>query len=232
MIENIDTTVCFDNGPLYDISITYPQLNEVISPIMAGVTTSFRFPGLLNSDLRKQAVSMVPSPSLPFLMPGLAPLAFRGRIPPGAQTLPEITRQVFSVYSTMVSCNPRRGQNIAGAAIFRGQMSMEEIDKEMSNAQKEDSHNFVDRIPENVKTSVYDIPLRGHRMSATTIANNTAIERLFRVLATRYWAMGNRKAFLHWYLEVGMEDDDIIDPYWRVFDLLTEYQQCKNARTK
>ena len=232
MIENTDATVCFDNGPLYDISLTYRQLNEVLSTIMAGVTTSFRFPGLLNSDLRKLAVSMVPFPSRPFLMPGLAPLAFRGRIPPGAQTLPEITRQVFSVYSTMVSCNPRRGQNIAGAAIFRGQMSMEEIDKEMSNAQKEDSHNFVDRIPDNVKTSLYDFPLRGHRMSATTIANNTAIERLFRVLATRYWDMICRRAFLHWYKGVGMEVEDFDEAYWSMFDLLSEYRECENVTTE
>ncbi len=118
MIENTDATVCFDNGPLYDLSLTYRQLTEVISTIMAGVTTSFRFPGLLNSDLRKLAVSMVPFPSRPFLMPGLAPLTFRGRIPFGAQALPEITRQVFSVFNTMVSCNPRRGRNFAGAAIF------------------------------------------------------------------------------------------------------------------
>jgi len=225
MIENTDATVCFDNGPLYDISLTYRQLNEVISTIMAGVTTSFRFPGLFNSDLRKLVASMIPCPSVPFLMPGLAPLAFRGRIPPGAQALPEITRQVFSPYNTMVSCNPRRGRNFAGAAIFRGQMSMEKIDEEMSNAQKEDSHNFVDRIPDNLKTSVYDFPLRGHRMSATTIANNTAIEKLFRVLATRFWVMSWRGAFFHWYTEVGMEEVDFDEAYWRMFDLLALYKQ-------
>ena len=43
-----------------------------------GVTTSLRFPGQLNADLRKLAVNMVPFPRLHFFMPGFAPLTSRG----------------------------------------------------------------------------------------------------------------------------------------------------------
>ena len=60
---------------------------------MSGVTTSLRFPGQLNADLRKLAVNMVPFPRheapsivglihilarLHFFMPGFAPLTARG----------------------------------------------------------------------------------------------------------------------------------------------------------
>ena len=44
---------------------------------MSGVTTSLRFPGQLNADLRKLAVNMVPFPRLHFFMPGFAPLVSR-----------------------------------------------------------------------------------------------------------------------------------------------------------
>lgn len=37
---------------------------------MAGVTTTLRFPGQLNSDLRKLAVNMVPFPRLHFFLTG------------------------------------------------------------------------------------------------------------------------------------------------------------------
>jgi len=46
---------------------------------MSGVTTCLRFPGQLNSDLRKLAVNMVPFPRLHFFMPGFAPLCPRGQ---------------------------------------------------------------------------------------------------------------------------------------------------------
>jgi tubulin beta len=57
LIENVDTTFCFDNAALYDICLntlkvtipTYHDLNQLISSTMSGVTTCFRFPGKLFS---------------------------------------------------------------------------------------------------------------------------------------------------------------------------------------
>ncbi len=54
------------------------DLNHLVSATMSGVTTCLRFPGQLNSDLRKLAVNMVPFPRLHFFMPGFAPLTSRG----------------------------------------------------------------------------------------------------------------------------------------------------------
>merc|ERR1712096_260822 len=64
---------CFDNEALYDICFrtlklttpTYGDLNHLVSATLSGVTTCLRFPGQLNSDLRKLAVNMVPFPRLP-----------------------------------------------------------------------------------------------------------------------------------------------------------------------
>ena len=45
---------------------------------MSGVTCCLRFPGQLNSDLRKLAVNLIPFPRLHFFMVGFAPLTSRG----------------------------------------------------------------------------------------------------------------------------------------------------------
>ena len=37
---------------------SYGDLNHLVSAVMSGVTTCLRFPGQLNSDLRKLAVNM------------------------------------------------------------------------------------------------------------------------------------------------------------------------------
>ena len=72
LVENTDDTFCIDNEALYDICFrtlklttpTYGDLNHLVSLTMSGVTTSLRFPGQLNADLRKLAVNMVPFPRL------------------------------------------------------------------------------------------------------------------------------------------------------------------------
>ncbi|KAF1796686.1 beta-tubulin, partial [Mucor lusitanicus] len=61
LVENCDATFCIDNEALYDICFRtlkltnpgYGDLNQLVSAVMSGVTTSLRFPGQLNSDLRK-----------------------------------------------------------------------------------------------------------------------------------------------------------------------------------
>lgn len=71
LVENADETFCIDNEALYDIcqrtlklsSPSYGDLNYLVSTVMSGVSTSLRFPGQLNSDLRKLAVNMVRHPT-------------------------------------------------------------------------------------------------------------------------------------------------------------------------
>ncbi|KHJ48200.1 Tubulin/FtsZ family, GTPase domain protein [Trichuris suis] len=77
-----DETFCIDNEALYDICLrslklakpTFADLNHLISVVMSGATTCFRFPGQVNADLRKLAVNMIPFPRLHFFLTGFAPL--------------------------------------------------------------------------------------------------------------------------------------------------------------
>ena len=72
----------------------------------------------------------------------------------------------------MVSNEPvffRHGRYLTVAAIFRGRMSMREVDDQMYSIQNKNSCFFVEWIPNNVKTAVCDIPPRGLKMSATFI---------------------------------------------------------------
>ena len=85
------------------------------------------------------------------------------------------------------------------AAVFRGRMSMKEVDEQMLNIQNKNSSYFVEWIPNNVKTAVCDIPPRGLKMAATFIGNSTAIQELFKRISEQFTAMFRRKAFLHWY---------------------------------
>ncbi len=107
---------------------------------MSGVTTCLRFPGQLNSDLRKLAVNMVPFPRLHFFMPGFAPLTSRGSQQYRALTVPELTQQMFDAKNMMAACDPRHGRYLTVAAMFRGRMSMKV--SRLANVSRPHSGNY------------------------------------------------------------------------------------------
>jgi len=125
---------------------------------MSGVTTCLRFPGQLNADLHKLAVNMITFPRLHFFMPAFAPHTSCGSQQYMVLTVPELTQQMFDAKKMMAACDPRHGGYLMVAAIFRGQMSMKEVDKQMLSIQNMNNSYFVEWIPNNVKTAVCDIP--------------------------------------------------------------------------
>jgi len=237
LIQNTDEVFCIDNEALYDIcfrtlklgSPSYGDLNHLVSATMSGVTTCLRFPGQLNADLRKLAVNMVPFPRLHFFMPGFAPLSSRNDIQYEAQTVADLTKQVFDGKNMMVACNPQHGRYLTVATVYRGKISTKEVDEQMQAMQTKNSTSFVEWIPNNVKTAVCDIPPKGMKMSATFIGNSTAIQELFKRVSEQFSSMFKRKAFLHWYTAEGMDELEFRDAEADVNDLVSEYQQYQDA---
>ena len=237
LVENSDETFCIDNEALYDICFrtlkltnpTYGDLNHLVSAVMSGVTTCLRFPGQLNSDLRKLAVNMVPFPRLHFFMVGFAPLTARGTQQYRATTVQELAQQMFDSKNMMAASNPRLGRYLTVAAVFRGKVSMKEVDEQMLQAQNKNSSYFVEWIPNNVKTAVCDVAPKGLKMSVTFVGNSTSIQELFKRISEQFTAMFRRKAFLHWYTGEGMDEMEFTEAESNMNDLVSEYQQYQDA---
>jgi hypothetical protein len=79
----------------------------------------------------------------------------------------------------MAACDPRQGVYLTVSAHFRGKMSSKEVDEQMFNVQARNTSYFVEWIPNNVKSSICDIPPRGLKMAATFIGNTAAFRELF-----------------------------------------------------
>lgn len=237
LVENSDGTFCIDNEALYDICFrtlklqnpSYGDLNHLVSLVMSGVTTCLRFPGQLNADLRKLAVNMVPFPRLHFFMVGFAPLIAGGTSQYKTYSVSELTQQMFDSKNMMAASDPKHGRYLTVAAVFRGKISMKEVDEQMLQVQTKNSNSFVEWIPNNVKTAVCDIPPAGLQMSSTFIANTTSIQELFRRISDQFSLMFRKKAFLHWYTGEGMEEMEFTEAESNLNDLLIEYQQYQNA---
>jgi tubulin beta len=112
LVENADEVFCIDNEALYDICFrtlkltnpTYGDLNHLVSSVMSGVTCCLRFPGQINSDLRKLAVNLIPFPRLHFFLVGFAPLSSRQNKDYRAVTVPELVQQMFDAKNMMAAC--------------------------------------------------------------------------------------------------------------------------------
>ncbi|KAF8147811.1 beta-tubulin 1 tubb1 [Mycena galopus ATCC 62051] len=209
LVENSDETFCIDNEALYDICFrtlklstpTYGDLNNLVS--------------VLNSDLRKLAVNMVPFPRLHFFMTGFAPLTARGSAQYRAVSVPELTAQMFDAKNMMAASDPRHGRYLTVAAVFRGKVAMKEVEEQMQNVQNKNSAYFVEWIPNN--------------MAVTFIGNSTAIQELFKRVSDQFTAMFKRKAFLHWYTQEGMDEMEFTEAESNMQDLVAEYQQYQDA---
>jgi len=208
---------------------TYAQLNGLIAQVTCGITASLRFPGKLNGDLRKMGVNLVPFPRLHFFLVSQAPL-LGGEVSNRVRlTVQELTNQCYSARNFLSNVKPDDGKYLAVSMVYRGTMTTQDVDDNVEKLQTKQADDFVEWIPNNIKSSIVITPPRTSTMSGTFIANTTALKGIFQRLATQFGAMYRRKAFLHWYKGEGMDEMEFQEADKNVRDLITEYQDKQDA---
>jgi tubulin beta len=251
LLENSDETFIVDNEALYNImhnvlkkqSVEYKVLNALIAKVTCGVTASIRFPGLLNGDLRKLGVNLVPFPRLHFFLVAYAPLESSNAASKNTVKVKDLTTQVQSARNFYSNVKADDGKYLAVALTFRGkeskqgakkgkgELSTKEVDESVKEFQDKGSQSgiFTDWIPNNIKSGIVTIPDCSAPLSATSVGNTTALKGIFQRLATQFGAMYRRKAFLHWYKGEGMDEMEFQEADKNVRDLITEYQDKQDA---
>ncbi|KAG6371135.1 Tubulin/FtsZ [Boletus reticuloceps] len=155
---------------------------------------------------------MVPFPHLHVFMTGFAPLTARGSQQYCAVTVPKLTQQIFNAKNMIAASDPRHGRYLTVAAVFHGKVSMKEVEEQMQNVQNKNSAYFMDV-----------------KMVVTFLGNSTAIQELFRHVNDHFTAMFKCKAFLHWYMQEGMDEMEFTEAESNMQDLIAEYQQYQDA---
>ncbi|KAH7884792.1 beta-tubulin [Phlebopus sp. FC_14] len=235
LVDNCDLTICIDNEALYDIAVRtlkiksphFDDLNQLISKVMCGVSTSLRFPGQLNGDLRKLGMNLIPFPRLHFLMPSFAPFYDPKARAFQKLSVPELTSALFDRRNLLVASDPRFGRYLTAACIFRGKVSSNETS--VAQLQRKNSNLFVEWIPDNVSVSLCSVPPVGQPQAGVCLANSTCMQELFKRNLTQFSAMFKRRAFLHWYTGEGMDLMEFSEAESNTYDLIAEYQQYQEA---
>lgn len=238
LLENSDETFVIDNEALYNIANnvikvaqpTYAQLNFLISLVMSGVTASLRFPGKLNGDLRKMGVNLVPFPRLHFFLISQAPLFSIENSAHIKLNVAELTTQMWSQRNFYANVKPDDGKYLTATTVYRGAaLTTQEVDDQVFKTNQKFAEDFVEWIPNNIKSSVVMVAPKSSDMAGTFVANTTALKGIFQRIATQFAKMYKRKAFLHWYKGEGMDEMEFQEADKNVRDLITEYQDKQDA---
>jgi len=197
---------------------------------MSGITASLRFSGKLNGDLRKMGVNLVPFPRLHFFALAHAPLSSAEDSARVRLTVQEITDQMWSSRNFLANVKPEDGKYLSASCGYRGVgLSTQEVDDEIAKIQGKMSDDFVTWIPNNIKSTIINVPPQESAISGTFVANTTAIKSVFTRISAQFAKLYKKKAFLHWYKGEGMDEMEFQEADKNLRDLVTEYQDKQDA---
>lgn len=223
LLENLDLAMIFDNEALHQLvcskqgkeSPTYREINQCIAAAMSGITSSFRFPGILNSNYRKIAVNLVPIPRLHFLTVSHAPLS-----PSQPLTVPSIVQTLFTPSNFMVTGDVSDSRSITNFASFRGNLSSSEVEESLSSHPSTHHPPSAFWLPTPLCTS---LTARSAPLSGTLLLNHGVIREVCRRILKQFHVLFARKAFVHWYTSEGMELMEFTEASSNLEDVCADY---------
>lgn len=237
LIQNSDQCLVLGNDAMYKIleevgiSATWEDINTLAALSLSGVTSSLRFPGKISMDIRSLLVNLTPFPRLHFYASSYAPIL---RSDPDENEcefdipLIQLIRSAFKPENFMNKMGVFEGRFFGGALTFRGAHDWYDTTRETAKLQLRHMEKFVPWIPFNLKTSVIDIPQDGFEKTVSFMANSTAIGNFFESHMETFQVLYRKKAFFHWYRNVGMDMKMMDDAYRECEDLVEEYASHYN----
>jgi tubulin beta len=213
LMEHCHQVFFFDNEKLASLSggsgggVKFDDINTSIGKIMSGLTSSMRFPGLLNADLRKMNSNLVPFKNAHFLAASFAPVGEAGTTV-GAV---ELSHQMIDPRNVTLSIDPMQSRTLASFASFRGNFTTGEVTDVLQNLEAKGSQYdriFPDWIPNCISSSVSG----DKRTNSVTYAMNTsAISTVFDRIGVNFDKMIAVKSHIHVYEENGISTTEMAE---------------------
>lgn len=240
-LDQTDCAFMFDNQAMYDIAHaklnidrpSYANLNSLMNQVISSITASLRFNGSLNVDLDDFRTNLVPFPRIHFPIASYAPFFPAEKECYENFSTAAITNQVFENSSQMMKCNMEAGKYMACCMLYRGDVLAKDINYAIQNIKQKASIEFVDWCPTGFKIGINNRPpkflperhLAASMRGVSMIASNTSIADAFGSLNYKFDLMFAKKAFVHWYINEGMELSDFKEARYNLAALENDYEE-------
>jgi len=228
LIEFSDMTFPIDQALILDLiwkgnTDFRPEVNqhECCGQVLEFMTSPWRFQGDINSTMRRMAVNLVPFPRLHFVQLGIDSL-YIAKVKRFYKTDDQCRNLLCEGYGG----NWNRGLYVTfgGHVIYRGkkQPPLDSIKRD---------YNSLPWIPDNIKSSHYDVPLSYNTESTSSlvILNTTSFREVTKHIKECFNTGFRRKAFIRSYTDEGMEEMEFLEAEANVEDLIAEYQMYEAA---
>jgi len=184
---NADSVVVLDNAALEQIAVnqlhietpTFPQLNALVSTVMAASTTTLRYPGYMNNDMIGLIASLIPTPRCHFLVTGYTPLSIDRQIQEVRKTsVSDVMARLLQPKNIMVSANTRQGCYMSILNIIQGDVDPTQVHKALSRVREKKLANFIPWGPSSIQVALSrksPYIKSSHRVSGLMMANHTSI---------------------------------------------------------
>ncbi|KAM7154356.1 tubulin alpha chain-like 3 isoform 2-T2 [Molossus nigricans] len=244
-LEHSDCTFMVDNEALYDICHhklgverpSYTVINRLISQVVSSITASLRFEGPLNVDLNEFQTNLVPYPRIHFPMTAFAPIISVDNAYHQDFSVSDITTACFEFSNQLVKCDPRLGKYMACCLLYRGDVVPKDVNAAIATMKSRDSVQFVDWCPTGFKVGINSQPptvmpggeLAKVQRAACMLSNTTAVVEAWARLDHKFDLMYAKKAFLHWYIREGMEEEEFSEAREDLAALERDYEEVAQS---
>ncbi|KAJ5157845.1 tubulin-domain-containing protein [Penicillium canariense] len=240
-IEHCDCTFLVDNEAVYNIcrrNLDIPRpgfehLNRLVAQVVSSITSSLRFDGALNVDLAEFQTNLVPFPRIHYPLISYAPVISTNRSSHESHRVQDLTFQCFDPNNQMVVCDPTKGQYMAVAMLYRGDVVPRDCTQAAAALKAKSTFHLVDWSPTGFKLGInYHKPMRVPDSelapvdrSVSMLSNTTAIAEAWSRLDHKFDLMYSKRAFVHWYVGEGMEEGEFSEARENLAALEKDYEE-------
>ena len=254
-LEHSNCSFVFDNEALYDIcrnnlSIDRPNhlnLNRLLGQVVSSITASLRGVGdseVNRFDLAGFSTNLVPGshPRIHFPLATYVPIVSVENTAHEQPTVADMTSACFDLNNQMVKCDPSLGKYTTSCCfLYRGDAKgLKEMGAAIDYIRKSTIEDrFVDwcPIPHYKTSAVSQAPaapggdLASAPRSVCMLSNTTAIAEVWARLNHKFDLMYAKRAFVHWYVREGMEEEEFAVARQDLGFLAKEYEELgKDSR--
>ncbi|CAD8106670.1 unnamed protein product [Paramecium primaurelia] len=218
MTEIVDLVTVFDNVGLQSIctingiSQNYENYNKIISESLIQTTASYRFPGFINGGMKKLQLNLIPFPRLHFFQPSYMIIN---------QSNWSITNILKTQYKLCSFEDNLQNEYTSYQIQLRGNcFGIPESQSLM--IKKDDLYQFIGHDTHyRVHTSVQH---RDHENIVGFLGNSNGFKNYIQCYSDNFAKMFRKKAFVHLYSSVGMDEMEFTEAETNINDLISEYE--------
>ncbi|KER25187.1 hypothetical protein T265_14255, partial [Opisthorchis viverrini] len=226
-LELADCTFMFDNEAVYNICRrrldvdrpSYTNVNRLVGQVVSAIIAPLRFTGSLNGDLWEFQTNLVPYPRIHYPLAAYSPLVSMEQAYKQKPTTMKLTIDAFKQENQLLRCDPRRGKFMACCLLYRGDVFPQDVNAAIDSVRRKRSIHFVDWCPTGFKVGISFQPpsavpagdLAKVPRSLCLFSNTTAVGESWSRLAEKFDLMYSKRAFVHWFVGEGMEENEFTE---------------------